>query len=603
MRKAHARHAPTVHITYTDFDYLQIEFTTASSLSAFCINGTWPLLHSAQAANALSPLGTSHAHAFISTVVYFMPDGFPGAQHSGPLCPQATTLPPMTHALGASEGPLVPLPGVSNASLLQGDLSCESQLQSATHLFLRDSSNNIWTHDPRMQLLANTLEEPYNGSVSGAAPPLVAKTFLNEHHCVPIELSTRTGYTDATFQLSRPMLRNFYTQDDPRLVYYVDNLRLEDPYDVAPCNGTSRWRSRAGACVAESAIDAVTKENLVAAIAEGSSEGGEVLDLELQEACASESSEYASGSDTSLPIAAMVTVNGACWEHSHPDQLNVYDFTWWATAHPGGSAAIKQFARRGSVALLFPSWHSMKGGEDNSAAGGWEIKHLNFPYLGRLGDVVDFQLLEPSLRSASIAELVGSEPVYTESFEVCGSPGEVANAPAESNRYSMLLTNDDARPGDSYPMDVTGYLSAAEAGVTTDNERDRLVSYNRVRTGAGAGASGDQLGTPSMRQGKNIAWTAVALRAEDQLRQRVAWALYQIFVISDAGGMKFNEVPTIATSTVPTTTHVATTLAATTLTTSTLTATTLTTSTLARPRRGTRTMTSSLGMPLAHCVT
>ena len=377
--------------------------------------------------------------------------------------------------------------------------------------------------------------------MSGAAPPLVAKTFLNEQHCVPTELSTRAEYTSATFQLSPPMLRSFYTQDEPRLVYYVDNLRLEDPYDIPPCNGTSRWRQRAGACVAESVIDAVVKEKLVAAIAEGSSEGGEVLDLQLQEACAS-------GSDTSVPIAANVTVDGACWEHSHPDQLNVYDFTSWATVHPGGAAAIKQFAVRGEVALRFPSWHYMNGGQDNSRTGGWEIKHLNFVYLGRLNDVVDFQLLDPSLQSASIAELVGSEqPVYTEVFEVCGSPGEVANAPAESNRYSMLLTNDRTRPGDSYPMDVPGLpLGAAEAGLTTDDDLYRyLFSYNRDRTGTGAGASSETtsapLGTYPLRQGKNIVWTAVALRAEDQLRQRVAWALYQVFVISDASGMKSDE--------------------------------------------------------------
>ena len=147
-------------------------------------------------------------------------------------------------------------------------------------------------------------------SVSGAAPPLVPKTFLNEQHCVPVELNTRAGYTSATFQLNSSILRNFYTQDNPRLVYYVDDLRLDDPYDIPPCNGTSRWRSRAGACAVESAIDAVVKGKLVAAIAEGSSEGGEVLDLQLQEVCAS-------GSHTSVPIAASVTVDGASAGSTH----------------------------------------------------------------------------------------------------------------------------------------------------------------------------------------------------------------------------------------------------------------------------------------------
>ena len=112
-------------------------------------------MHSVQAANALSPLGSSQTHELFN-VIYFMPDGYPGGQHGG-ACPlQTTTLPPMTHAMQASEGLLVPLSGVRNASLLQGDLACESQLQNATHLFLRDSSNNMWRHDPRMQLLSNT---------------------------------------------------------------------------------------------------------------------------------------------------------------------------------------------------------------------------------------------------------------------------------------------------------------------------------------------------------------------------------------------------------------------------------------------------------------
>ena len=66
----------------------------------------------------------------------------------------------------------------------------------------------MWRHDPRIQLLSNTPDKPYNGSVSGAAPPLVPKTFLNEQHCVPVELNTRNGYTSATFQLNSSMLRN-----------------------------------------------------------------------------------------------------------------------------------------------------------------------------------------------------------------------------------------------------------------------------------------------------------------------------------------------------------------------------------------------------------
>jgi len=127
----------------------------------------------------------------------------------------------VTHTLAASEGPLAPLPGVRDASLLQGDLACEPQLQSATGLFLRDG-DAYWRHDPRLQLLSNTIEQPYNGSVSGAVLPNVAKTFLNEHTCVPLkQQGSIASYTSATFQLNRTMIRHFYDLDD-RLVYFVD---------------------------------------------------------------------------------------------------------------------------------------------------------------------------------------------------------------------------------------------------------------------------------------------------------------------------------------------------------------------------------------------
>ena len=437
------------------------------------------------------------------------------------------------HTLGAAEGPLAPLAGVRDTSLLQGGLACEPQLQRATHLFLRDGSNQYWRHDPRLQLLANTLEQPFNGSVSGAAPPTVAKTFLNEASCVPLELSGITSYTSAPFQLNHTMLRHFYALGE-RLVYYIDDLRLEEPYDISPCMRASRWRRRAGACAVESAVDTVTRETIVAAIeshseeAGGSSEAGEVLDLELQGTLC----------NSANTIAAKLTVGDACWEHSHPHQLNVYDFTAWATLHPGGDTAIRQFALPpGSVALPFPSWHTM--------AGQWEAKLDSLIYLGRIGDTVDFQSLPEPLQLAPYAALLEAEPVFSQGFEACGSPGEVANAPIETNRYGMILTNRDTRPGDSYPIDMPT-LVAEELGVTTYLEE--VHSYNRDRTGGGAGAGSSRnqaarapVGTHQPRQGKNMAWSSIVTGAEDQLRQRVAWALAQICVVSDADSQRAKE--------------------------------------------------------------
>ena len=257
---------------------------------------------------------------------------------------------------------------------------------------------------------------------------------------------------------------------------------------------------------------------------DGSYEGGEVLDLQLQGTCADTSDE---GVPT---IAANVTVGGACWEHSHPHQLNVLDFSLWPSNHPGGDTPIKQFAKDGEVTLRFPHWHRM---------GHWQDNWRRFTYLGRLGDTIDIQHLDSTLQPAPYAELVGAEPVYSEAYEACGSPGEVANAPSETNRYNIILTNDKTRPNDGYPVDVPTIIPE-EAGVRGDRNVRKVRSLNFDRTGGGAGTLGTQ-GTHSMQQGKNIAWTMAALHAEDQLRQRVAWALYQIFVISDANSKKDEE--------------------------------------------------------------
>ena len=62
-------------------------------VSAVCINGVWPLFPTEGEANAVSPSGTSHAHAF--GAVWYMPDDFPGKQHYGaPVteCPDHATL-------------------------------------------------------------------------------------------------------------------------------------------------------------------------------------------------------------------------------------------------------------------------------------------------------------------------------------------------------------------------------------------------------------------------------------------------------------------------------------------------------------------------------
>ena len=78
------------------------------------------------------------------------------------------------------------------------------------------------------------------------------------------------------------------------------------------------------------------------------------------------------------------------------------------------------------------------------------------------------------------------------------APGEAASDPALSHRYKTHM------------------------GPEFTSEDERLYPH-------------------SGNAGKQMIWTTVALHAADQLRQRVAWALAQIFVISDTS-MKWNEI-------------------------------------------------------------
>eukprot|EP00965_Chrysotila_dentata_P073125 2416685-Pleurochrysis_carterae.AAC.1 len=114
-------------------------------------------------------------------------------------------------------------------------------------------------------------------------------------------------------------------------------------------------------------------------------------------------------------------------------------------------------------------------------------------YVGRKGDMVDYKELPPSMQTEAMAEAVGAIGVVSsEPFEACGSPGEVANVPRHGHLFHSWLARDEAA-GDELHYDYRYF------------------------------------------DGKRMVHSMISLYAEDQLRQRVAWALAQIFVVSEAG--------------------------------------------------------------------
>ena len=210
--------------------------------------------------------------------------------------------------------------------------------------------------------------------------------------------------------------------------------------------------------------------------------------------------------------------------------FNVYDFTAWPAAHSGGAGAITQFATGvphtgGScdtyntglagcpgTTFIYPNSHSMSRWRGTVSGASSRLV-----LLGRLGDTVDFSMLPSAAQAPAVAALVGAAAVaqedrYTVGFEACGSPGEVANVPTLGNDYNIFITGVGSPP-DGRPADVP--TIAADHFPTSPRDYEGYVdTYNEKRT---RGVNHD------LRQGKNIAWTMVALHADDQLRQRVAW--------------------------------------------------------------------------------
>ena len=59
-------------------------------------------------------------------------------------------------------------------------------------------------------------------------------------------------------------------------------------------------------------------------------------------------------------MGAKLTISGACWQHVHPHDGSVYDFSYWRIQHPGNeqfSAAANPIAARakaGAFSISFP---------------------------------------------------------------------------------------------------------------------------------------------------------------------------------------------------------------------------------------------------------
>lgn len=351
-----------------------------------------------------------------------------------------------------------------------------------------------------MALFDNTLESTSDTSLqstTGKASVMgschnVPKTFQNAHTCRPSTACSPVTYRDASVLLNHSSLSIFH-QVTSSHIYAVTGLRLDGSGVVSPCIGTARWRKLSGPCGAdETALDADTKATLADAI-RGSTDAANPL---VRDAIpntvegGSCTDEY-NGVST---VGAKVDVDGECWEHSHPLIYNVYEMDQWTIDHPGNmnfamdANPIRAFAKRGEFTLAFPASHPMSR---------FGTAMPTFGLLGKLGDAVSFRNLPSSVQNAEVAAHFDAL-IIGEVSESCGSPGEVANLPTAGHHWH-----------------AQGGVNGAVGGIGLD-------VYSK---GLNNGYHGF---------GQLIHWK-LAMVAPDQLRQRAAHALLQVYVLSFFG--------------------------------------------------------------------
>lgn len=384
-------------------------------------------------------------------------------------------------------------------------------------------------YDPRIKLLDNTLASPINlesTSVSGdqwtcpIIAPTAPKTFLNEDTCVIAHGCYPDQYSDTEFELNAENIRQFYRAGN-NFVYAVDSLPL-DPKDD-PCNTPSwkhnRWRKLesdgGGGCSAHggaSELDASTVLVFESVFNRSTDANPFVKDTVLtrdEQTLCTANVTPAETSDGKLEGVRLEIrwKNGVelaeaeCWVHTNKNSLDVYDFSRWAMHHGGndettGFFPIKKVALDGEAVLHFPAWHSLDRWTGNSNA---DWRALTFAF-GRVGDVIKFDDLPRPIRSAGFAEAVGItvSPNQDQGWiEMCGSPGEVANNPTLGNRWWF---------GKEKRNNVGAY-----------NQQELLQNFKSDK------------GTNQ----KQKVFNEITIFAPDQLRQRVAWALSQTFVVAE----------------------------------------------------------------------
>ena len=202
-----------------------------------------------------------------------------------------------------------------------------------------------------------------------------------------------------------------------RYIFAVSGLSTT----LSPCGTLARWKlldCQAASCTATSlqASDVTLLSNAL------STQTGGLRDVYVN--C------------QSVPAASVVQVGGDTFQHVHIHEGNVYDFTDWVSAHPGGSSAITKWSSSG-YKLQYPGNHPMDRFET-------QVRGNVLQYIGKEDSEVRYLDLPTNLKTEALALELASTNSQNLSL-ACPSPGETANNPQLGNNmpfYYRFLGNE-----------------------------------------------------------------------------------------------------------------------------------------------------------------
>jgi len=371
-----------------------------------------------------------------------------------------------------------------NDAPILGRLPNNVWIQFTPSLILENNGPDINT--PPSQMEKHALPDgggsirTQTGGVVGCSN--VPRSILNEETCFLSMDRSACSNPGSSLSLQEITLStsniNAFNEEESKYIYAIQGLVLED-LEQHPCLAeVSRWTVSTGTCTNPTlGLSISTILALETAIKRSEDENMKMKDITLDPSMSCDENDI-----TPDKLQIQLEINGNCYIHIHPDHLNVYDFTAWASNHPGGAYHIKKWvANDDGWYLNYP--HDGDENIPNHPMDYWQThsNSRNIRLIGRLGDT-------------KLLELPREHEVTEGGTIVCGSLGEVANEPADGSLFYLM------------------------SDATRESNFQSITHKERV-------------------------WSEVSLSAKDQLRQRVAWALAQILptVPEDIGNRHENE--------------------------------------------------------------